>query len=240
MSKGGKHVSDPVSVTMKLSEKVEISQLVIQYALEKYSRIFVACSFGKDSRVIVDLTIRVRPDVPFIGIDTGYEFPETLAYADELVRETGIRFRWVRPSEEARRRIDEAYGDSFIKADQYKCCEMKIPAIEQVMGQYQAWITGLRRDETEYRKNTRLFENGKIVKVNPIAFWTKEDVWRYIRENKLSYHPLYERGFASLGCQPCTTQGKVRSGGGRQGQFERAGRFAGTAHHGQECGLHLV
>jgi phosphoadenosine phosphosulfate reductase len=224
---------------MTLNEKVEISKLIIQYALEKYPRTFAACSFGKDSRVIVDLTMQVKPDVPFIGIDTGFEFSETLSYADELVRETGIRFRWVRPSEEARRRIDEEYGDSFIKNDQYKCCEMKIPAIEGVMGEYQAWITGLRRDETEYRRNTRLVEYGKVVKVNPIAFWTSADVWHYIQDNNLSFHPLYEQGYASLGCRPCTTQGKVRSGGGRQGQFERAGRFAGTAHQGQECGLHL-
>jgi len=225
---------------MTLEEKVEISKLVIQFALEKYPRTFAACSFGKDSRVIVDLTMQVSPEVPFIGIDTGFEFSETLSYADELVRETGIRFRWVRPSEDARRRIDEEYGDSFIKNDQYKCCEMKIPAIEGVMGEYQAWITGLRRDETEYRRNTRLIEFGKVVKVNPIAFWTGEDVWNYIQGNRLSSHPLYARGYTSLGCRPCTTQGKLRSGGGRQGQFERAGRFAGTGHQGQECGLHLA
>jgi len=225
---------------MALKEKVEISKLIIEHTLEKYPRTFAACSFGKDSRVIVDLVSQVSPEVPFIGIDTGFEFSETLSYAGDLVRETGIRFRWVRPSADARRRIDEAYGDSFIRNDQYKCCEMKIPAIEGVMGEYQAWITGLRRDETEYRKGTKLIEQGKIVKVNPIAFWTNDDVWRHIRENKLSYHPLYDRGYTSLGCQPCTTQGRIRSGGGRQGQFERAGRFAGTGHQGQECGLHIA
>ncbi len=233
-------MSNTSSHSMTLPEKVEISRLVIQHALGMYPRTFAACSFGKDSRVIVDLVTQVKPDILFVGIDTGYEFPETLSYADDMVRETGIRFQWVRPTEEARRRIDEAYGDSFIKNDQYKCCEMKIPAIEGMLGGYQAWITGLRRDETEYRRNTKLIENGRIVKVNPIAFWTKDDVWQYIQDYKLSYHPLYDQGFTSLGCQPCTTQGKVRSGGGRQGQFERAGRFAGTGHQGQECGLHLA
>lgn len=225
---------------MTLAEKAEISKLIIRHAVEKYPRIFAACSFGKDSRVVVDLAMQVKPDFHFIGIDTGYEFPETLAYADRLVNESGMNFRWVRASDEARRRIDEYYGDSFIKNDQYKCCEMKIPAIESVMGQYDAWITGLRRDETEHRKNTKLFEEGKIVKVNPIAFWTKDEVWQYIREHNLSYHPLYDQGYHSLGCKPCTTEGKTRSGGGRQGQFERAGRFAGTAHAGQECGLHTI
>lgn len=225
---------------MTLPEKIELSKLIIQYAIEKYPRIFAACSFGKDSRVIVDMAMQMKPDIQFIGIDTGYEFPETLEFAEKLVEEVGMNFRWARPSKEARRRIDEEYGDSFTKNDQYKCCEMKIPAIESVLGEYEAWITGLRRDETEYRKNTKLVEQGKIAKINPIAFWTKDEVWQYIKENKLSYHPLYDAGFLSLGCKPCTTTGKTREGGGRQGQFERAGRFAGTDHQGQECGLHLV
>lgn len=225
---------------MLLSEKTELSQLIIQHAIEKYPRIFAACSFGKDSRVIVDLAMRVRPDIQFIGIDTGYEFPETLQFADDLVKETGMRFQWTRPKPEDVQRIDGEYGTSFIKDDQYKCCEMKIPAIEGVMSRYDAWITGLRRDETEYRKNTKLVEQGKIVKVNPIAFWTKDDVWQYIKEHHLTYHPLYDAGYASLGCKPCTTEGKMRSGGGRQGQFERAGRFAGTKNRGGECGLHVV
>ncbi len=225
---------------MTLQEKAELSKILIQYAVEKYPKTFVACSFGKDSRVIVDLAMQVDPKLQFIGIDTGYEFPETLAFADTLVKKVNMNFRWVRASHEAKERIDEAYGDSFIKNDQYKCCEMKIPAIEGAMKKYDAWITGLRRDETEYRKNIKLIEQGKIAKINPIAFWTKEDVWEYIRENKLSYHPLYDQGFASLGCKPCTTEGKIRSGGGRQGQFERAGRFPGTSHAGQECGLHLA
>lgn len=225
---------------MTLQEKVELSKFIIQHAVEKYPRIFAACSFGKDSRVIVDLATKVKPDMQFIGIDTGYEFPETLQFAEELVKETGMNFRWARPREDDRRRIDEEYGVSFIKNDQYKCCEMKIPAIEGAMNEFDAWITGLRRDETEYRKNTKIIEEGKIVKINPIAFWTKDEVWQYIKNNNLRYHPLYDAGYTSLGCKPCTTEGKVRSGGGRQGQFERAGRFSGTEHQGGECGLHLV
>lgn len=225
---------------MELHQKVELSKIIIADAVRRHPRIFAACSFGKDSRVIVDLVKQISPDFHFIGIDTTYEFPETMQFADELVKETGMNFRWVTASPEAKKKIDDAYGDSFIRNDQYKCCEMKIPAIESVMGEYDAWITGLRRDETEYRKNIKIFEPGKIVKVNPLAFWTKEDIWQYIKENNLRYHPLYDKGYASLGCKPCTTEGKVRDGGGRQGQFERAGRFAGTANQGMECGLHTV
>jgi phosphoadenosine phosphosulfate reductase len=225
---------------MTLEEKAEVSKLIIKYAVEKYPKIFVACSFGKDSRVIVELAKEVKPDIQFIGIDTGYEFLETMEYADKLVQEANMNFFWARASEEAKKKIDGEYGDSFIKNDQYKCCEMKIPAIESHMTNYDAWITGLRRDETEHRKNIKLMESGRIAKINPIAFWTKDDVWQFIKVNNLSYHPLYDSGYASLGCKPCTTEGKIRAGGGRQGQFERAGRFTGTSKQGEECGLHLA
>ncbi|MBI1975617.1 MAG: phosphoadenylyl-sulfate reductase [Candidatus Vogelbacteria bacterium] len=225
---------------MNLTQKVELSKIIIDNAIRRHPKSFVACSFGKDSRVLVDLIMAIDPNFHFIGIDTGYEFPETMQFGEDLVKETGMNFRWVTASPEERAQIDAAYGDSFIKNDQYKCCEMKIPAIEAAMKGYDAWFTGLRRDETEYRQNIRIFEPGKIVKVNPIAFWDKDDVWSYIKENGLSYHPLYDAGYASLGCKPCTTEGKVRAGGGRQGQFERAGRFGGTTNVGGECGLHTM
>jgi phosphoadenosine phosphosulfate reductase len=215
---------------MNLWEKVELSKLLIEHAVEKHSRLFVSCSFGKDSRVLVDLAMQVRPDVDFVGIDTGYEFDETLSFARSLVSETGMNFRWVRPPDEARNRIEEEFGDSMIRNDRYKCCEMKVPALKTVLGDYDAWITGLRRDENEMRRSTPLVASGDIIKINAIAFWTKEDVWSYIVQRGLSYHPLYDAGYASLGCRPCTS---------KNGGSERAGRFAGSSHQGQECGLHL-
>ena len=84
---------------MQLKEKVELSRLIIANAFAKYPRIFAACSFGKDSRVIVDLCRQINPDAKFVSIDTGYEFPETLAYAKQLVQETGMNLAWVKPSE---------------------------------------------------------------------------------------------------------------------------------------------
>jgi phosphoadenosine phosphosulfate reductase len=216
---------------MDLWEKVELSKLVIEYAIRKYPRLFVTCSFGKDSRVLVDLAMEIKRDIPFIGIDTGYEFDQTLSFGAELVKETGMNFRWVRPSEEDRSRIEAEFGDLMIKNDRYKCCEMKVPALKTVLPQFDAWITGLRRDENEFRHQTPVIDSGNVVKVNAIAFWTKEDVWAYIVEKRLRYHPLYDEGYASLGCRPCTS---------RHADSERAGRFAGTSHQGQECGLHLT
>lgn len=221
---------------MTIEEKADVSRTLIELALAQYPRSFISCSFGKDSRVLVEMAVAVKPDIEIIGLNTGYEFPETLAYAEQLVREKNLNFRWEPPTPDEIRAIDAAYGDSFVKDGQSKCCEMKIPTANRVMMQYDAWITGLRRDETEFRKNTGLIERGRIVKVNPIAFWTQADVWEYIKSHNLSYHPLYDQGYLSLGCQPCTTSGARQVGGGRQGQFERAGRMG----RGKECGLHTA
>lgn len=224
---------------MTLGEKADLSKAILSLAIGRYPRMFIACSFGKDSRVLVDLATQVKPDIEILGIDTGYEFKETLAFAEGLVSHRNLNFRWLRPSDEERKRIEDYYGEDLIKDEQYKCCEMKIPAVNSAISSYDAWATGLRRDETEFRKNTGIIEEGSVVKINPIAFWTQEDIWDYIKEHELEYHPLYEQGYASLGCEPCTTQGKLQSGGGRQGKFERAGRFAGARNEKKECGLHI-
>ena len=216
---------------MKVSEKCEISKLIIKYAVEKYPQLFASCSFGKDSRVIIDLAMQVEPNLQFIGIDTGYEFPETLSFAEQLVKDLKMNFKWVKPSEADKKKIDDDYGDSFIKNDKYKCCAMKVPAIKPVLVEYDAWISGLRRDETKHRQDIKIIEAGEIVKINPIAFCTKQDVWQYIHEHKLNYHPLYDQGYSSLGCQPCTKRDS-------EGKSERAGRFSGTT--GEECGLHTM
>lgn len=224
---------------MTIEEKVEISKLIFAYAIKNHPNIFATCSFGKDSRVIVDLAMQIKPDLQFIGIDTGYEFPETVAFAEQLVKETGMNFRWVKPKAEEIQQINQEYGSSFIKNGKYKCCQMKIPVIKALINQYGAWITGLRRDETKFRKNIKLIEQKEIIKINPIAFWTQDDVWQYIREKRLNYHPLYDQGYASLGCQPCTIKIKTESSKNLIFKKERAGRFVGVDNQGEECGLHL-
>lgn len=223
---------------MNLKEKADLSKSIIDLAMRAYPRLFVACSFGKDSLVLLDLARLLDKDVPVLAIDTGHEFEETIEFGNSLTDELGLNLEWISPTTEEQEQIDNSYGDSFIKNDQYKCCEMKIPAINGALSEYDAWLTGLRRDETEYRKNIGIVEGSdQIIKVNPLAFWTHDDIWNYIKEKQLRYHPLYDEGYPSLGCKPCTTAGKVRSGGGKQGQFERAGRFTGS-NVGGECGLH--
>ena len=216
---------------MKLREKVELSKFIIGQTLKQYATVFAACSFGKDSRVVVDLAMSINPNINFISIDTGFEFAQTLSYAKKLVSKTGMNLHWAKPSNQDIKKINAKFGDEFINASQYKCCAMKLPAIKPFLSEYDAWISGLRRDESVSRVMTPIIEEGKeVAKINPIAFWTKDDVWEYIRENKLDYHPLYDQGYASLGCEPCTKK--------TEKDHERGGRFVGTNMVGQECGLH--
>lgn len=214
---------------MTIEEKQAQSKKIIAEAIAQYGRIFATCSFGKDSRVLVDLMLQVDPTMTFIGIDTGHEFPEILAFADELIAETGMRFSWVRPRAEDVSLIDAQYGERMIRHGKYKCCAMKAPAIASTLMSYDAWITGLRRDETEHRRDLPIIEKGQPTKIHPLAFWTVDDIWQYIREKKLSYCPLYDEGYLSLGCKPCTKKG---------GKTERDGRFTGGGSD-KECGLHL-
>ena len=222
------------SENLTLEQKVELSKIVLAYTFLQYPKIFATCSFGKDSRVLVDLILQLNKETKFYGIDTGYEFPESLQFAKELVEETHMNFSWIFAPEEERKKIEKEYGNEMIKNEQYKCCAMKRPALATITPKYQAWITGLRRDEALSRKNIPVIDTGgEIVKINPLAFWTKDDIWEYIHSKNLSYHPLYNEGYPSLGCAPCTQKPSDETKGN-----ERAGRFVGTYEEGSECGLH--
>ena len=224
---------DGIDNNFDLEQKVELSKIIIEYVFLKYRNPFVSCSFGKDSRVIIDLAMKVNKSIKFIGIDTGYEFVETLDFAKMLVKKLGMNFLWVKPNDVDIRKIEEKYGDKIIIDNQYKCCAMKKPALQKIITQHDAWITGLRRDESVSRQDIPIIEETtEVIKINPIAFWTRDDVWNYIKKNNLDVHPLYQCGYTSLGCQPCTKKSiNIFS-------EERTGRFIGTDNIGQECGLH--
>ena len=220
----------PRAGEMQLWEKVELSKLAIRHALDRYPRIFAACSFGKDSRVLVDLVREVAPDLEFVGIDTGYEFPETLDVRRATRRGNRDALSLGVPAGgRASVRIESEYDGEIVRHERYKCCEMKLPALATAFPQYDAWITGLRRDENERRGQTPLVEPGAPEGQPARLLDPAGDLGLHPDERRLSYHPLYNAGYASLGCQPCTNRGDGS---------ERSGRFAGTANAGQECGLH--
>lgn len=206
---------------------------IIRWAIEAYSpNIGLSCSFGKDSVVILDMARKIKPDIKVIYINTGLEFQETLDYRDLLVEKWGLNLVEYTPIKGYQELVNESEEDIHSSNPKLCCDTLKVEPVQRALEGLDAWITGLRRDETDFRKNITIIEDhGDIVKVNPLANWTEEDVWDYIKKNDIPYNPLYDQGFRSLGCEPCTRNGNW-------GMFERAGRWNGTDKEGGECGIH--
>jgi phosphoadenosine phosphosulfate reductase len=197
------------------------AQDVLAFAVDRFDRLALACSFQKEESVLFHMVSRLRDGregVRAFAIDTGVLFPETLA--------TWKRFeeRFALPIDV----IDASSPGEPWTID--RCCgEAKVAALEQALSGVDAWITGIRREQAPTRAQTPKIEldaRRGIVKLNPLADWSEKDVWRYIFEHDLPYNPLHDEGYASIGCAPCTLPGAGREG-----------RWAGTDRI--ECGLHL-
>ncbi|UCD93052.1 MAG: phosphoadenylyl-sulfate reductase [Methanobacteriota archaeon] len=213
----------------RLTETEEI----LSWALTEFERVAVACSFGKDSVTVLSLARELDPDVMVFWIKTGYAFEETEQFKDRLVKEWNLNLTEVSP-ETTREEMEEKHGKDLFREDPKLCCQcLKVEPTRRVLKDLDAWITGLRRDETEHRKDLYIVEEFEDmpVKVNAIAKWTNEDVWNYIKEYNIPYNPLYDKGFVSLGCEPCTRACTW-------GRFERAGRW--PDRDDKECGMHLI
>ncbi len=193
----------------------------------------LACSFGAEDCALVDMIARVAPRIGIFYLDTGLLFEETLATRDRLQERYGVRPVAFRPrltvAEQA-----EAHGEALWAREPDQCCHMrKVLPLEAALAGRLCWITGLRRDQAPTRRNTPLIQwdaAHRLVKCNPLARWTAEDVWTYIRNRNVPYNPMHDRGFPSIGCWPCTRAVAA-------GEDPRAGRWAGTGK--TECGLHL-
>jgi phosphoadenosine phosphosulfate reductase len=191
---------------------------VLTYAVERWHpRLKLACSFQKEESVLIHMLSEIQPDVRVFMIDTGVLFPETLDTWKRFEERFGVHVEVV----DAR-----SPGEPWTVA---RCCgEAKVDALERALDGVDAWITGIRREQAHTRAGARKLahdERRGIWKVNPLADWTDKDLWRYVFEHDLPYHPLHDRGYASIGCQPCTQPGQGREG-----------RWAGLDKI--ECGLH--
>jgi phosphoadenosine phosphosulfate reductase len=201
---------------------------VLRFAVERFHpRLYVACSFQKEASVIMDLLVRIEPAVHFFTLDTGLLFRETYEtwerveehYGIEIDRRAGISL-----AEQSNR-----YGERLWERDPDLCCEERkvIPLRDRLKGA-DAWVAGLRREQSPARSSTKKIAWDKrhgLWKVNPLAEWSEADVWAYITANDVPYHPLHDQGYQSIGCTHCT-----RPSAGRHG------RWAGTDKI--ECGLH--
>jgi phosphoadenosine phosphosulfate reductase len=206
---------------------------VLAWAVETYyPRFSMATALGPEGCVIISMLAKIEPRVYVFNLDTGYQFRETLELRLRIAERYGIVVDLQRPdlSVEA---YEAVHGGAVYKTDPDKCClDRKVRVLERVAMNFDAWATGIRRDQSPTRSNTPIVRWDKkfgLVKISPLATWTKNDVWRKILAEDIPYNPLHDQGYASIGCRPCTRA--VASG-----EDERAGRWTGTAK--TECGLH--
>ncbi len=205
---------------------------ILKYAVETFPNITFACSFGAEDVVLVDMLQKVSPKTDIFYLDTDFHFKETYETRDRLEQHYGMKFVQVKPlitpEEQA-----EKHGEELWKSDPNGCCNIrKVEPLTRILGKYEAWITGIRRDQAPTRANAKKIEYDTkfgLVKFNPIASWTSEDVWAYIKSNNVIYNPLHDNHFPSIGCEYCTRQVMP-------GEDPRAGRWAGSDK--TECGLH--
>ncbi|MDX6424082.1 MAG: phosphoadenosine phosphosulfate reductase [Gaiellaceae bacterium] len=206
------------------------AEQVLEWLLEQFpGKVALACSFQKEETVLLDMLFALEPHTRVFGIDTHYLFPETYAHWREVEQRYGTTIEvFEGPSPEE---LAAAHGESVWETnpDLYLAVA-KIAPLVRALGDLDAWITGVRRDQSPTRANAPKLgwdEQHEIWKANPLADWSDEDCWAYIRERGLPYNPLHDQGYASIGDTHSTQPGEGREG-----------RWAGTDK--VECGIHTV
>lgn len=208
-------------------------QDVLVWGIEQFgTEIVLASSFGAEDVVLIDMLHKLAPKTPIFYLDTGKHFPETLSTRDRLQERYGISFIQKLPALTLEEQA-ERYGDKLWEREPNLCCKLrKVEPLREILSTYSAWITGIRREQAPTRANAKKVEwdeKFQLVKLNPLADWTQEDVWTYIRSHDVVYNPLHDRHYPSIGCSVCTRPVMP-------GEDPRAGRWSGFSK--TECGLH--
>jgi phosphoadenosine phosphosulfate reductase len=232
-----RHVKDPQrmrSLADTAARELEnaSAEEVIRWATDTFgARICITSSMS--DAVIMHLASAVSPGIDVVFLDTGYHFPETIGTRDAAAAVYPINLVNVTPSRTVAEQ-DAELGPRLYGRNPDLCCFLrKVEPLERALANYDAWITGVRREETKARSNTKVVEwdpKRAMVKVNPIVGWTQDEVDAYIAEHDVMLNPLVDEGYPSIGCATCTLPVKP-------GADPRSGRWAGTGKN--ECGLHL-
>jgi len=192
---------------------------------------YVVASNMQDA-VLVDLAARTRPGVPVLFLDTGYHFAETIGTRDAVSAVYDVTVVNVTPEHTVAEQ-DRLLGKDLFAREPGECCRLrKVVPLRAALAPYAAWVTGIRRVEAPTRANAAFVEYDEtfgLVKINPLAAWTDEDMLAYIEEHGILVNPLVEEGYPSIGCAPCTTKPAI-------GDDPRSGRWQGL--NKTECGLH--
>jgi phosphoadenosine phosphosulfate reductase len=206
---------------------------ILRWASEHIPRTTFATGLGAEGCVIVDLIGRQKLPIDIFILDTGVLFRETYELLGQLEAKYGLTIRRVRPDQTIEEQA-AAHGPTLWERDPDRCCELrKVVPLRRALGGFAAWITAIRREQTPERANAKIVEIDPrfgLIKINPLATWTHDDVWGHIYAHDVPYNPLHEQGYPSIGCEPCTSAIVP-------GENLRAGRWRGTSK--KECGLHI-
>ncbi|MGE3822570.1 MAG: phosphoadenylyl-sulfate reductase [Isosphaeraceae bacterium] len=210
-------------------------QEILRWAVESFHpKLTMATAFGPEGCVILHMLAEIEPNVRVFNLDTGYQFAETLELRDQIARRYGIEVEMVRPDTTVAEFEAANGGPVYTHAPDRCCHQRKIVPLRRAVAGYEAWISAIRADQSADRSKAKLVAwdpKFELVKVNPLLWWTKRDVWAFLVTNKVPYNPLHDQGYPSIGCWPCTRPVA-------EGEDERAGRWAGQAK--TECGLHSL
>jgi len=220
---------------LKASAEAWSPERVLNWAFETFGNtVAISSAFGAEGMVLIDIASRVRQDFRLFTLDTEFLFPETYNLMDQVEQKYGITvervYPLISPEEQAR-----VHGPALWQRNPDQCCNLrKVEPLRRKLGELQAWITSIRRDQTTTRASAGKIEWDEkfgLVKINPIADWNSKQVWQYIHEHDTPYNALHDRSYPSIGCTHCTRAV-------RPGEDPRAGRWSGSSK--TECGLHII
>lgn len=212
-------------------------QEILWWAAETTDRLAVATSFQASGLVILHMLRQIRPDLPVLFLDTNFHFEETMEFRLQITEMWDLKLVDIHGEHGSAERQAEIYGPELYRRDPNKCCEInKVLPLQRALEEYDGWISGLRLDQSPFRAETPIVEaqmlpsGNEILKIHPLARWSRGDVMGYLAKHEIPTHPLFEKGYTSIGCWPCTRA--IRAGEG-----ERDGRWDGSGK--TECGIHL-
>ena len=221
----------------------EEPEAVLEWGIERFGdRLAISTAFQEGDVALIDMAYRIDPSIKLFSIDTGRLPTETFELIETLrERYPGLQLTLLSPDATQLQRLVDRHGPNlFYRSIEQRllCCNVrKVQPLTRYLGGVDAWVTGLRRDQwagrTDIRKVEIDHDHGAIVKLNPLAEWTEDEVWDYVRDNDVPVHPLYAQGYTSIGCAPCTRPVA-------EGEPKRAGRWWWESGAPKECGMHCA
>ena len=210
------------------------AEAILRFAIGEWPNLAISTAFGPEGCALIHMAVGIRPDVPVFTVETGFLFAESVELRQRFVEKYGIRLTVLEGAVSLAEQ-EKRHGLRLYERDTDQCCALrKVEPTERALVGLDAWIAGLRRDQGESRAGIDVLElyrhadGTPLVKVNPLAAWTRNDTWSYLLKNDVPYNPLLDQGYRSIGCWPCTRPtGDVDA--------ERGGRWGGQK---AECGIH--